>query len=307
MPHNGITQIPYHPHGGKKSPLTNQQVNDLLVYGHPCTAEFVKEMYLRSAKTPFKKVPCVSEFIVLLEGRKKEGESDPRQLNGRLLYAQFRPDDPGININFNNTKPDTQPKRHIAAYSISMAAGVEIVPIAIKRDFSDLNNTTETSAKNPLAKLALAGPGTLTATVHGEPLFVHNFNLGRAVVNELIPFKRKTYVAALLFDMIIGSGQRDAVSYLIDDDGRVRTIYHHEAFTYTAQVNLCEHLLEEYPEVAGIFWEALQDVHGNTRKRDRLIVELEKYIQKAEIDRFYNFLLLLLKNKQVCGQMLAIG
>lgn len=306
MPFEGITQIPYHPCGKRTPPLTNQQVNDLLVKGHPCSAEYVK-VYLRKAKAPHKQVPCVAEFVVLLEGRVKEGESDPRELGGRLLYAQFRPDDPGIHFEFNKTRPETQPNRQIAAYTASMSSGVEIVPISVKRDFSDLNNTTKTSAKNPLAKLALAGSGTLTAMVKGQPLFIQNFDLGRRVIRESLPIKRKTLIAALLFEMIIGSGQRDAKSYLVDEDGRVRTIYHQEAFTFTAQEQLCEHLEREFPEVSVDFWKALKSINEPGMKRDRMVSELSKYLEAVEIETFQSRLNLLLKNKLVCGLEIVTG
>lgn len=307
MPFDGITQIPYDPCSENKPHLTNQQVNDLLVFGHPCSAEYVKAQYLKTANAPFSKTPAIFEFTVLLEGRKKANESDPRELKGRLLYARFRPDFPGIDTEFSKIDPQTQPNRHIAAYSVSMSAGVEVVPISVKRNFSDLNNTTHTSGKNPLARLALAGPGTLTAYVKGLPLFVHNFDLGRKVIPESLAFKRKTLIAALLFDLVIGSGQRDASSYLVDEDGRVRTVYHQEAFTYTAQKQLCEHLAQEFPEVSIDFWEALRKIDGVEAKKGRLEQELAKYLHKDEIADFFSKLNLLLKNRRVCGQEIITG
>ncbi len=307
MPFEGITQIPYQPRGEKIAPLSNQQVNDLLLYGKPYVTQYAKAIHLRRANAPFKQVPCIAEYMLMLEGKKQKDDSDPRQLDGRLLQAQFRPDHPGIEYGFSRADIESQPKRQIAAYSTSMVAGVEIIPIAVKRDFSYLQEQTEMSNKNPLAKLALAGPGTLTAMVKGEPLFIHDFNIGKRCVREDILFKRKTFVAALLFDMLIGSGQRDANSYLIDEDGRVRTVYHHEAFTFTAQEHLCEHLEQEYPEVAAEFWKALKHVKNLAPKRDRLVYELSKHLQDAEIERFLSLLNLLLNNQRVCGQEIVIG
>lgn len=307
MPFDGITQIPYHPCGENKPHLTNQQVNDLLVFGYPCSAEYVNAQYLKTANAPFSKTPDISEFLVLLEGRKKENEKDPRELNGRLLYARFRPDYPGIDVRFSKIDPQTQPNRHIAAYSVSMSAGVEVVPISVKRNFSDLNNTTHTSAQNPLVRLALAGPGTLTAYIKGRPLFVHNFDLGKRVIPESLTFKRKTFIAALLLDLIIGSGQRDASSYLVDEDGKVRTVYHQEAFTYTAHEQLCEHLAKEFPEVSIDFWKALQKIEDTEMKKDKLAHELAKYLHKDEIAEFFSKLNLLLKNRRVCGQEIVTG
>lgn len=307
MPFVGITQIPYSPRGEGKMHLTNQQVHEILINGKPYATQYGNSIFLRKSVAPFQKVPCVIEFSVLLEGRRQDDGSDPFNIAGRLLDATFRPNRTAIEEGFTEAKPESQPNRHLAAHLTSMAAGVEIIPISVERDFSNLLEEMDIDRKNPLMRLALAGKGTLSARVISEPLFVHDFNMGKKIVREDLPFKRQTFIAALLFDMLIGSGQRDADSYLIDEDGRVRTIYHQEAFTYTAQDDLCRHLEQEYLEIATAYRKALQDLHDNPRKRTRLILALNNYIQQEEIERLFNLLGSLLNNKQVCGQELTIG
>ncbi|MBD3281683.1 hypothetical protein GF391_02960 [Candidatus Uhrbacteria bacterium] len=309
MPFEGITQIPYHPCGKDMTPLTNRQVNELLLHGKPYLTDYASTVFLRRSEAPFNKVPCVSEFYVTLEGRKQKDGKDPTEIDGRLLTARFRPDIPGIEQGFTRAPTASQPKRHVAAYAVSMNAGVEIVPITVQRNFSYLREHIEMNPKNPLAKLALAGMGTLTASFEGESLFVHDFNTGKRYVREDIPFKRKTFVAALLFDILVGSGQRDAKSYKIDEDGRVRTIYHHEAFTYTAKDRLCEHLSQEFPEISTEFWKALAKltkVRELEEKNDRLTYELSKCLDKDGVNKFFTRLELLLSGKRVCGEEITV-
>ncbi|MDF1496595.1 MAG: hypothetical protein P1P90_00865 [Patescibacteria group bacterium] len=274
MPAQDITQISYRYAKERVDTLNSQEVEGLIRESFPYSAKGVKTE-LRTTDQPYKKIPRFDEFWLLMEGR-PDG-----------LIAVFRPFMGGIEAEYTSAPPPTHGRRNYAAYIVSMTAGVEIVPITAVRDFREIANYRECAKGSDLWRLSKAGQGTLSAMINGTQIYGFDPNNFEVCLRTDVAYRSSSFVAALVFDILIGSGQRDFSSYLVDKESFVRSRYHHEAWTHTAQDRLEKILQEQPPEIQKAFWNALMSLREMPLKRNRLKDLLVGYVGLEKTTNFF--------------------
>ncbi len=291
MPAQGIKQISYRYVKPRAEPLDSSEVEALIRDEYPYGAKCVKTQ-LRASDAPYQRTPQFEEFWLLMEGR-KDG-----------LTAVFRPFMGGIEAGYTNAPPPTHGRRQYAAYAVSMTAGAEIVPITAIRDFKDIGNYRECEKGSSLWRLSKAGQGTLSAMIEGNLIYGFDQNFEVCLRTD-IAYRQASLVAALAFDILIGSGQRDFSSYMADKEGCVRSRLHHEAWTYTAQNKLKTAIGGLAPEVQKSFWDALVDLQESQLRRNRLRDLLTAYIGLDLTNTFFDDLRKFLRTSKIDGRKLT--
>lgn len=287
MPAPGIKQITYRYIKPRMDPLKSSEVEALIRDGNPYGAKCVKTR-LMSSDEPRKATPQFEEFWLLMEGR------------GDGLTAVFRPFMGGIEENFSPAPPPTHGRKHYAAYIVSMTAGIEVVPITAIRDFSNIANFRECPKGSGLWRLSKAGQGTLTAMIDGSLICGVDANFN-AYLRTDVPYRQATLMSTYIFDMLVGSGQRDFSSYMADKDGCVRSRLHHEAWTYSAQEKLAKLIQQTTPEIQRGFWDALMNMREFPLKRNRLRDLLTAYIGLEQTQTFLDDLSAFLTKSEIAG------
>lgn len=158
------------------------------------------------------------------------------------LHATHRIVGQGLEVPFTRVPSASHPLRQFLAFAVSHTLGVHIAPVSFPRE------------------LTTAGPGSLTALPDAEPfLFVNLLAEGRRTLARNLPWRRPgAFGAALVFDGLIGSGQRFESSAVAGPDAIVRTIFHQEAFSYDLDtMTRLAAALRAKPEVLKTFGDAL--------------------------------------------------
>ncbi len=153
------------------------------------------------------------------------------------LKATFRAESFGIEAMFSPVPLEQHAKRQFAAYLFSATLGLNIVPICAIREHPNF------------------GLGSLTAQVYAWP-FLHTRE-GQTIIRMGRPEDRIPYAEALLFERIIGAGQRLESSLLRDRHRRILSQNHQEAFSDTENGRLEVAFVRAGETISMDFWEAL--------------------------------------------------
>lgn len=169
--------------------------------GKPLSIRALGPLQLGQLGDQGRRRPQVVEFLVVLPGG---------------LHAVHRVNEQGIPASFTRVPAASFAKRQFLAFACSHLLGLNIAPLSFERD------------------LTAFGPGSLTAIPVAEPfLRVDILSPERRTVARRPPFRRRGALgAALVFEALIGSGQRFETSAVCDGAGYVRTTLHHEAWQY---------------------------------------------------------------------------
>jgi len=138
-------------------------------------------------------------------------------LKGSGLLITFRARDLGaIPQIFSRVPVATHPLRHRMAFVVSHFGNFNLCPLTYVREHPGL------------------GLGTFTATVFAEPfLLLGTLKNGKTgTVSRRVLTREQSHPEALLFDYLIGGGQRMESSHVVDTRQRVILQYNHEAFDF---------------------------------------------------------------------------
>lgn len=168
--------------------------------------------------------PKVTEFICELE-------------NG--LMATLRLDKRGINNNVEYAL-GAQTARHVLAYQLSHALGVSICPATAFRE------------------ILRHGLSAVSARISCTPLTVYKYMEDRITDTGQMVYDPVSLTEVIIFDYIIGSGHRPETSYVIDEQGIVRSTHHYEAFSYNADERVLKELAKSRLTVSAEFLRQLK-------------------------------------------------
>lgn len=187
--------------------------------------------------------PLVTEFICELE-------------NG--LMASLRLDKGGIQDGVEFVLSG-QAQRHILAYELSDALGLHICPAAVRRG------------------ILRHGSGAISGRIACTPLGVYRYMQDRITDTGSLAYDPLSYTEAVIFDYIIGSGQRPESSYMIDEQKVVRSTHHYEAFSFLGEERLQQELSQTILTVSPGF---MRQLTANYRSGFQFLLVRSKIIEE---------------------------
>ncbi len=226
----GTDSITYHFIGGRVI-LSRQEVLKTLKLGRVVNSMQIVHQ-ISSFGSSKEYTPTVTEYIWELEVG---------------LMATFRPDTGGIQENVEYAL-DRQTFRQVLAYEASEAFGLTICPASSLR----------TSQR--------FGTGSCTARFRCTPYSVMKYMEDRLTQPGKPLYSNSSLVEAIVFDYIIGSGHRKESSYMIDEQGMIRSCHHYEAFSFIAEDELIKAFAMTNQTVSVRFMRTLKLQHQRSFK-----------------------------------------